>query len=131
VNADSLKDVLPTEEVTLKRHLGLFSGVCFIVGVIIGKNKYIIFFNIINILLIGSGIFVSPKGVLRETQSIGLCLVIWVACGVVSLVGSFLCLLSLLTHILYRSTMLCRDWCTNTKKWSRDNLYERRYWFSS
>ncbi len=30
--------VLPTDEVTLKRHLGLFSGVCFIVGIIIGKK---------------------------------------------------------------------------------------------
>lgn len=58
------------EDVTLKRHLGLFSGVCFIVGIIIG-----------------SGIFVSPKGVLRETESVGLCLIVWVSCGLVSLLG--------------------------------------------
>ena len=30
-------------DVTLKRHLGLFSGVCFIVGVIIGKLLYTVF----------------------------------------------------------------------------------------
>ncbi len=47
------------------------------------------FILIKNILLIGSGIFVSPKGVLRETQSIALCLIIWTACGLVSLLGSF------------------------------------------
>ncbi|CAF3601899.1 unnamed protein product [Rotaria sordida] len=71
VHPDSLKIVLPTDEVTLKRHLGLFSGICFIVGVIIG-----------------SGIFVSPKGVLQETQSVGLCLIIWIACGLVALLGA-------------------------------------------
>ncbi|CAF4864026.1 unnamed protein product [Rotaria sp. Silwood1] len=71
IQPDPLKIVLPTDEVTLKRHIGLFSGVCFIVG-----------------MIIGSGIFVSPKGVLRETQSVGLCLIIWVACGLVSLIGA-------------------------------------------
>ena len=28
---------LPKDELVLKRHLGLFSGVCFIIGIIIGK----------------------------------------------------------------------------------------------
>jgi hypothetical protein len=37
VQPDPLKAVLPTDEVTLKRHLGLFSGICFIVGSIIGN----------------------------------------------------------------------------------------------
>ena len=36
VQPDSLGTVLPTDQVTLKRHLGLFSGVCFIIGTIIG-----------------------------------------------------------------------------------------------
>ncbi|CAF1234980.1 unnamed protein product [Adineta ricciae] len=63
----SLASVAPNDEVTLKRHLGLFSGVCFIIGIIIG-----------------SGIFVSPKGVLRETQSVGLSLIIWAVSGLIT-----------------------------------------------
>ena len=37
VHTDSLGAILPTDQVTLKRHLGLFSGICFIVGIIIGN----------------------------------------------------------------------------------------------
>ncbi len=36
---------------------------------------------------IGTGIFVSPKGVLLHSESIGLCLIIWVASGLIALVG--------------------------------------------
>ena len=43
LQADPVKAVLPTDEVTLKRHLGLFSGICFIVGIIIGKMNSIEF----------------------------------------------------------------------------------------
>ena len=42
------------------------------------------------ILWVGSGIFVSPKGVLKYTESVGLCLVIWVASGFVALLGKFI-----------------------------------------
>jgi hypothetical protein len=45
VQPDPLKAVLPTDEVTLKRHLGLFSGVCFIVGLIIGNVSSLLFFH--------------------------------------------------------------------------------------
>ncbi|CAF1920304.1 unnamed protein product [Rotaria magnacalcarata] len=62
VHSEPLQVVLPTDEVTLKRHLGLFSGICFIIGIVIG--------------------------VLRGAQSIGFCLVIWVACGLLSIVGA-------------------------------------------
>jgi hypothetical protein len=43
VQPDPLKVVLPTDEITLKRHLGLFSGVCFIIGSIIGNLSILIF----------------------------------------------------------------------------------------
>jgi len=47
VQPDPLKAVLPTDEVTLKRHLGLFSGVCFIVGRIIGNVSNAAFSSIL------------------------------------------------------------------------------------
>eukprot|EP00918_Siedleckia_nematoides_P034677 GHVU01075426.1.p1 GENE.GHVU01075426.1~~GHVU01075426.1.p1 ORF type:complete len:507 (+),score=17.56 GHVU01075426.1:80-1600(+) len=58
-------------EVRLKRTLGLFSGVGLIAGSIIG-----------------SGIFVSPKGVLMESGSVGLALCVWTASGLICLLGA-------------------------------------------
>ncbi|KAL3208069.1 hypothetical protein MRX96_009665 [Rhipicephalus microplus] len=57
--------------VTLKKELGLMNGVGMIVGVIIG-----------------AGIFVSPTGVLRYAGSTGMALVVWAACGLISMVGA-------------------------------------------
>ncbi|CAC5395211.1 SLC7A9 [Mytilus coruscus] len=57
--------------IPVKRRLGFLSGVSIIVGIIIG-----------------SGIFVSPKGVLQNTGSVAFCLIIWCGCGLISLMGA-------------------------------------------
>uniref|UniRef100_A0A2C9K4Z7 b(0,+)-type amino acid transporter 1 n=1 Tax=Biomphalaria glabrata TaxID=6526 RepID=A0A2C9K4Z7_BIOGL len=57
--------------VKVKRKLGLLSGTALIVGT-----------------MIGSGIFISPKGVIAGTGSVALSLIVWVACGFISLFGA-------------------------------------------
>lgn len=58
-------------KVELKRELGLFSAVSIILAV-----------------MIGSGIFVSPTSALERSGSVGFCLIIWISCGVLSLLGA-------------------------------------------
>ncbi|KAK3578987.1 hypothetical protein CHS0354_034783 [Potamilus streckersoni] len=71
-----------SNSVNLKKELGLHNAVAMIVGVIVG-----------------SGIFVSPKGVLLEAGSVGISLIVWGACGFVSLIGA-MCYAELGTCIL-------------------------------
>ncbi|ROT84113.1 putative Y+L amino acid transporter 2 [Penaeus vannamei] len=57
--------------VKLQKELGLLEGVAMIVGIVIG-----------------SGIFVSPKGVILYAGSVGMSLAVWAACGLIAMIGA-------------------------------------------
>jgi len=59
------------EDVRLKRQLGLLHGVGIVAG-----------------LVIGSGIYISPQGVILHAGSVGLSLVLWAFGGVLSMLGA-------------------------------------------
>ena len=65
------QDKAEAEGVKLKADLTLLNGCTIIVGCIIG-----------------SGIFVSPTGVLQSTGSVNLSLIVWVASGLFSMIGA-------------------------------------------
>ena len=70
-NGDALPAVEVNGQVGLKKEVTLLNGIALVVGVIIG-----------------SGIFISPKGVLKWTESVGMSLVVWAGCGILALLGS-------------------------------------------
>ncbi|CAD6184087.1 unnamed protein product [Caenorhabditis auriculariae] len=61
--------------------MGLFGAASYVIGNIIG-----------------SGIFITPASILRSTDSVGLSLVIWVACALIAILGA-LCYIELGTSI--------------------------------
>ena len=60
---------IETDRVHVKQRIGLLGGIAFVMGSVIG-----------------SGIFISPKGALVNAGSIGLSLLVWALSGVISLI---------------------------------------------
>uniref|UniRef100_A0A8C4TY70 Cystine/glutamate transporter n=1 Tax=Falco tinnunculus TaxID=100819 RepID=A0A8C4TY70_FALTI len=69
----SMDSEQPAQEgkVVLKKKVTLLRGISIIIGTIIG-----------------AGIFISPKGILKNTGSVGMSLTVWTACGILSLFGA-------------------------------------------
>ena len=73
-SADNTKEALLEDGVEvrtkLKKEVSLINAITLIVGAVIG-----------------SGIFVSPTGILEKSGSIGVSLFIWLGCGLIALLG--------------------------------------------
>lgn len=65
-------------KVELGKKVTLLRGISIIIGTIIG-----------------AGIFISPKGILKHSGSVGVSLLVWIACGVLSLFASVMYLNSM------------------------------------
>ena len=63
------KITVECDRIPVKQRIGLFGGIAFVMGSVIG-----------------SGIFISPKGALLNTGSIGLSLLVWALCGVIAMI---------------------------------------------
>nr|XP_046184643.1 cystine/glutamate transporter-like isoform X3 [Oncorhynchus gorbuscha] len=64
---DEVKEKKEDEVIHLRRTIGLLPAISFIIGT-----------------MVGSGIFIAPKGVLMNSGSMGMSLVVWALCGVLS-----------------------------------------------
>lgn len=71
----------PGDKVKMRKQLGLLEGVAIILGIIFG-----------------SGIFISPSGVMEDAGSVGFSLAVWCMCGLMSMIGA-LCYAELGTSI--------------------------------
>lgn len=60
------------DAICLKPKMGLMNGINVIIG-----------------CMIGSGIFISPKGVLSGTGSVNMAIIVWLSSGIFSLIGSY------------------------------------------
>lgn len=78
---DDASNSTDNAKVKMKKQLGLLEGVAIILGIIFG-----------------SGIFISPKGVIKSVAAVGTSLVIWILCGLLSMIGA-LCYAELGTAI--------------------------------
>ncbi|XP_048011321.1 cystine/glutamate transporter [Megalobrama amblycephala] len=71
VSDEGSKKTMKDDAVHLRRRIGLLPSISFIIGTVVG-----------------SGIFVAPKGVLMNSGSVGLSLLVWALCGVLSTFGA-------------------------------------------
>ncbi len=70
VSDEGTEKTAKDDAVHLRRSIGLLPSVSFIIGTVVG-----------------SGIFIAPKGVLMNSGSVGLSLLVWALCGVLSTFG--------------------------------------------
>ena len=71
VSPEGQETVSDDGKIKLKKEIGLLDAMAIIVGVIIG-----------------SGIFISPTGVIKYTGSVGMALVVWFLCGCMTIIGA-------------------------------------------
>lgn len=83
---DGDKEKTEEEVVHLRREIGLLPAVSLIIGTVVG-----------------SGIFIAPKGVLMNSGSVGLSLLVWALCGILSMFGK---MLGQIIHIYFLSPSL-------------------------
>ncbi|CAH8541165.1 unnamed protein product [Dicrocoelium dendriticum] len=71
-NFDETPDVNIDAPIRMKKTIGLVNSITIIIG-----------------SMVGSGIFVSPTGIVENVHSFGASIVIWIACGLFSMLGAY------------------------------------------